>query len=156
MRTEHSGEVSAGGIVVADADGLEYVALVGAFDGGWVLPKGHVQPGESLEAAAFREVSEEAGLAKSDLRIVKYLGAFEFNEHFSSTRSMKKNHFFLMRLLNAGLPPLRTDAKHATAEWHSLPLRGQNMVYGYQKRLLDEVCGLNSANPGTCQKDVSR
>lgn len=28
----------------------------------WVLPKGHIEPGESPEAAAVREVREEAGI----------------------------------------------------------------------------------------------
>jgi 8-oxo-dGTP pyrophosphatase MutT (NUDIX family) len=28
----------------------------------WVLPKGHIEPGESPEAAALRELNEEAGV----------------------------------------------------------------------------------------------
>ena len=30
--------------------------------GVWVLPKGHIEPGETPEAAAVREVEEEAGV----------------------------------------------------------------------------------------------
>ena len=30
--------------------------------GEWVLPKGHIEPGETPEAAAVREVQEEAGV----------------------------------------------------------------------------------------------
>ena len=30
--------------------------------GQWVLPKGHIEPGETPEAAAVREVEEEAGV----------------------------------------------------------------------------------------------
>ena len=30
--------------------------------GEWVLPKGHIEPGETPEAAAVREVEEEAGV----------------------------------------------------------------------------------------------
>jgi len=41
----------------------------------WVLPKGHVEPGEAEEETALREVREEAGV---DCRIVGRLGAYWF------------------------------------------------------------------------------
>lgn len=39
------------------------------------LPAGTVEAGESLEAAAFREVAEETGL--TDVRLIRHLGAVE-------------------------------------------------------------------------------
>jgi 8-oxo-dGTP pyrophosphatase MutT (NUDIX family) len=37
--------------------------IVSSSDGAnWVLPKGHIEPGESPEAAALRELKEEAGV----------------------------------------------------------------------------------------------
>jgi len=50
---------AAGGLVVADGR----IAIVHRprYDD-WSLPKGHVDPGESFEQAALREVEEEAGL----------------------------------------------------------------------------------------------
>ena len=41
------------------------VALRLARDGTWVLPKGHIEEGETPEAAAVREVAEEMGLSGS-------------------------------------------------------------------------------------------
>jgi 8-oxo-dGTP pyrophosphatase MutT (NUDIX family) len=41
----------------------------------WVLPKGHIEPGEAEEEAALREVREEAGV---DSRIVARLGCYSF------------------------------------------------------------------------------
>jgi ADP-ribose pyrophosphatase YjhB (NUDIX family) len=41
----------------------------------WVLPKGHIEHGESAEAAALRELREEAGVVG---RIVRDLGVRDF------------------------------------------------------------------------------
>lgn len=40
----------------------------------WTLPKGHVQPGESLEETALREIYEETGLR--ELILIKKLGSY--------------------------------------------------------------------------------
>lgn len=37
---------------------------------GWQFPQGGIRPGESLEAAAYRELHEETGLAHSDVVLV--------------------------------------------------------------------------------------
>lgn len=41
----------------------------------WVLPKGHIKPGESFEQAAVREVLEETGIKA---RILTYVGHIGF------------------------------------------------------------------------------
>jgi ADP-ribose pyrophosphatase YjhB (NUDIX family) len=43
--------------------------------GKWVFPGGYVDRGESLEAAALREVKEESGL---DVRLTRLLGAYSY------------------------------------------------------------------------------
>jgi len=72
--------MSAGGVVV---DSRGRVALVRQWDRSgrlrWTLPKGKLDPGESLEEAALREVHEEAGLRAT---IVRHLGVFEGKRSF--------------------------------------------------------------------------
>jgi 8-oxo-dGTP pyrophosphatase MutT (NUDIX family) len=61
----------------------------------WVLPKGHIDPGESAEQAALREVREEAGVVGE---IVAPLGT----DRYTATRARRAGceirvAYFLMR-----------------------------------------------------------
>ena len=54
----------AGGVVARTVDGEREYLLVEPRrnPGGWVLPKGHIEPGETPEMTAVREVEEETGV----------------------------------------------------------------------------------------------
>jgi len=84
--------VSAGGIVVRIERGTLLTALVLEKDiDGYCLPKGGVEPGESIEAAALREIEEEAGLTE-----VTRLDAFAVLERMSEKRKYWSiNHYGL-------------------------------------------------------------
>jgi 8-oxo-dGTP pyrophosphatase MutT (NUDIX family) len=58
--------------------------------GVWVLPKGHIEPGENPEAAAVREVEEEAGVRAA---VVARAGEIEYAVNGQPVRII----FFLMR-----------------------------------------------------------
>jgi 8-oxo-dGTP pyrophosphatase MutT (NUDIX family) len=67
-----AGSTHAGGVVyrVKDAT-LELLLVSSRYDKSiWVLPKGHIEPGESSDETAVREVFEEAGVKA---RIVEFL-----------------------------------------------------------------------------------
>jgi 8-oxo-dGTP pyrophosphatase MutT (NUDIX family) len=52
----------AGSVVFRTVDGSTRYLIVSSSNGlHWVLPKGHIEPEESEEAAALRELQEEAG-----------------------------------------------------------------------------------------------
>ena len=73
----------AGGIVVReadDSDGREILVVKPTKPGpaAWVLPKGHIEAGESAEDAALREVREEAGALCKNAAYVGYT-AFRAN-----------------------------------------------------------------------------
>jgi 8-oxo-dGTP pyrophosphatase MutT (NUDIX family) len=56
-------ERSAGGVIYRRIDGTPRVLLIRDAYEHWGLPKGHIEPGETADAAALREVEEETGLA---------------------------------------------------------------------------------------------
>jgi 8-oxo-dGTP pyrophosphatase MutT (NUDIX family) len=63
---------SAGGIVLGDGGTIALVMSRNSQS--WLFPKGHVEAGEDDEAAARREIKEEAGL--DDLELIDDLGEF--------------------------------------------------------------------------------
>jgi 8-oxo-dGTP pyrophosphatase MutT (NUDIX family) len=59
--------LSAGGVVIPSLDECDKVYVVKPSNnyGPWSLPKGQIDPGETHEEAALREVKEEAGIIAS-------------------------------------------------------------------------------------------
>jgi 8-oxo-dGTP pyrophosphatase MutT (NUDIX family) len=68
-------EIQAAGGVVVRADGHVAVVHRPRYDD-WTLPKGKLEPGESFEQAALREVEEETGLSA---RLVRELPAVRYS-----------------------------------------------------------------------------
>ena len=53
---------SAGAVLYTIVDGERRYVLVREKNGSYGLPKGHVEPGESLDQTALREIREETGV----------------------------------------------------------------------------------------------
>ena len=74
--------------------------------GFWGLPKGHVNPEETLLHAAIRELSEETGLEEASLRALCYLGSISYEfitaEHNRAIVNQKEVHFFLVEVMDKG------------------------------------------------------
>jgi 8-oxo-dGTP pyrophosphatase MutT (NUDIX family) len=98
----------AGGVVASTVGGEREYLLVEArrSRGEWVLPKGHIEPGETPEAAAVREVEEEAGVCAE---VVARAGESEYAVDGQTVRVI----FFLMRY--QGEAGRREDRARA---WH--------------------------------------
>jgi len=81
----------AGGVVVRKDAGQVRFLLVSARrqPDEWVLPKGHIDPGETAEHTAAREVLEEAGVVAS---VTSALDVIEF----STWRGRVRAQFYLM------------------------------------------------------------
>ena len=59
---------SAGAVLYTFIDGVRHYVLVREKNGSYGLPKGHVEPGETLPQTALREVREETGLEIDNTR----------------------------------------------------------------------------------------
>ncbi|MDQ7842130.1 MAG: methyltransferase domain-containing protein [Armatimonadota bacterium] len=89
---EAEAHTAAGGVVVRRAgERLEVLLVREGAEHGYVLPKGHVHPGERLEEAARREIAEEAGVR--DLVLLGPLGVRERLDYRKT--SWKIAHYFL-------------------------------------------------------------
>ena len=82
-------EICAGGIILRQG---KFLALQ-RHNGVWLLPKGHVDPGETLEETALREVKEETGLTA---RLGPKLGQTEYSHMEDGKVHYKKVHWYLM------------------------------------------------------------
>jgi len=99
-------ELSAGGVVFF----RNTILLLKKFNGDYVLPKGRVEQGETLETAAVREVYEESG-TKAD--IIKYLSkiSYEFirNTNENNIRIKKVVHWFIMEAKDMECRPQKNE-----------------------------------------------
>ncbi len=146
-----SDRTSAGGIVARIEDGRIYVALVGELGlTERVLPKGGVEPGESLEEAARREIEEEAGL--SSLELIEELGVRE-RLSYDKVCWITTYYFLFVTEQVEGIP---TDVEHHyELAWH--PIGALPAIFWPEQRELietnrDEIVGL--IKQGSCQKKV--
>jgi 8-oxo-dGTP pyrophosphatase MutT (NUDIX family) len=131
-------ETSAGGLVVDDAEGEARAALIGRYDRRgrmrWSLPKGHLEPGETAEQAAVREVAEETGIRG---RVIAPLGSIDFSFMADDHRVHKTVHHFL--LLAEGGELSRDDPEVASVAWVPLEELATRLSYQDERRLLEQV-----------------
>lgn len=74
-----SREISAGAVVVRRGQTTGEIKFLLLYHGRnyWSFPKGHVEPGEKATTAFLREVAEETGLHRHDLKIIPDFRATE-------------------------------------------------------------------------------
>lgn len=92
--------ISAGGIVIKPSSKEEKILLVRVGpENGLSIPKGHVEPPETIEDAAIREINEETSLSK--LRIIRKLGVVtRKSTEFSGEVVLKDIHLYLLKPRN--------------------------------------------------------
>jgi 8-oxo-dGTP pyrophosphatase MutT (NUDIX family) len=94
-------EFSAGGVVIRETDGVIEVAVLKPAGRNTVaLPKGHIEPGETSEQAAVREVFEESGLT---VRTEQKLGDIKYIYRFKGKTIFKMVSFYLFRVTGGSI-----------------------------------------------------
>lgn len=98
-------QVSAGGVAFRKKDsGVEIAIVCVKPKQRWQLPKGIVDPGESPEGTALREVREEAGVETERLALIETIEYwYRSLKYGKPVRYHKYVHFYLLRYLNGNV-----------------------------------------------------
>ena len=125
----------AAGVVLRHATRVEVFLLHHREEDRWCLPKGHVDPGESLRATAFRETREETGF--QDVRL-KDPELGEVSYRFfrpSGGLNVYKTVVYFLASTPERVPKL--ESTFDRAEWASLATAIERVPYETDRRMLE-------------------
>jgi 8-oxo-dGTP pyrophosphatase MutT (NUDIX family) len=133
-------EISAGGVIWRRHEPDHRIQVVLVRPAGrdtWVLPKGHVEPGEAVKDAAVREACEESGLrviAGERLGDVSYVYSWHDKPGLPPVRIFKRVYFYLMEAGGGDLSA--HDAEIAEATWVDLEQASNQATHKSERELL--------------------
>ncbi len=129
----HYDLIEAAGGIIFNEEGAILIIFRRGF---WDLPKGKIDPGESPEQAALREVAEETGLTK--VQLGKFLDhSYHTYRNRKDKRILKRTHWYLMTSSEMELN-LQYEEDIEKAEWVKIEdfLESGKTVYGSIKDIL--------------------
>jgi 8-oxo-dGTP pyrophosphatase MutT (NUDIX family) len=136
-------QISAGGAVVRhQKTGVDVALISVGSPPRWQLPKGLIDSGETADAAALREVREEAGLVAS---IVEKIETVEY--WYQSTAGGKRVryhkfvHFFLMEYVSGDVSD--HDDEVFEARWFDLAEAIELIAFKSERSVLEKVRGVS-------------
>lgn len=130
--------VASGGVVIRIEDGGLRIALVREIDldgvvlDGYVLPKGGVQEGETLDQAAVREIEEEAGLTE-----LTKLGDLAISERQDSMKTYWAINHYAVYLTTQISGEIRDKAHHFDVGWFPIE-QLPSMFWPDERRIVEE------------------
>lgn len=125
---------AAGGYVLSPEGNL----LVFYRRGSWDLPKGKIDPGETPEEAAVREVKEETGLAQVELG--DFITHTYHTYHLKGARILKKTWWYKMKTSDTAVVP-QVEEDIETINWvdPAAWLATEPEVYGSIREVIEMV-----------------
>ncbi len=136
-------ERSAGGVVVRDNETIVIVPTRRGAQGQKVLalPKGHVDPGETPDQTALREVREETGV---EAELVEKLGDVRYYYQRSGKRIFKRVTFYLFVYLGGSLDD--HDDEVEEARWMPLTEAVEALSYDGEREMAERALSAIAAD----------
>lgn len=130
-------ETSAGGVIIDVHEGQARIAIIARRNRAgrieWCLPKGHVEPGETLEETAAREVAEETGI---EGRVLLTLGTVDYWFSTPQHRIHKMVHHYLLEATGGELTvDGDPDQEAIDAMWFPLEQVHEKLTFPNERRI---------------------
>jgi len=103
--------------------------------GHWAFPKGRIEPGESIEQAARRELQEETGLHR-----VAVIDGFREESRYSFQRGdafIRKHVVYLLGKVSS--EPVRLSPEHTDSAWLSPQDAASRLTFAQARQILEKA-----------------
>ena len=127
--------VAAGGVVWrrTAAGGIEVLVVHRPRYDDWSLPKGKLEPGETLEACAGREVLEETGLA---CRRGEVIADVRYRDHKDRAKLVR---YWAMEVANGDATSFEANDEVDALAWLPIEEAGPRLTYPHDRPLLEAL-----------------
>lgn len=138
-KVETLDQVSAGGVAFRWHDSEPQIAIVSTKPKlRWQLPKGIVDPGETPEITAVREVREEAGIETNLLDLIEIIEYwYRSTKYGKSVRFHKFVHFYLLEYVSGDIS--NNDHEVEEAKWVSFDKAIEVLAFKSEREVVQKA-----------------